>query len=542
MPVRDGHADCLECLGLDHAVLAANAAGNCGVCGSLPEGLRASRLKRLREITAAYEAEDERAAEEQQDAQPAEDEDPPQEEEPEPAGARAARRNTPSRAPPDQEAEEEEEEQEYEPEGEHYGDDDDGGYEAAYYSDGQEGEEVLEREWPPEVLAGIRAALAQAQAADPAPAAAAAEAAAEAAPPPLRRELPQLECDERDPVALFKAVADSCGVQWPVSAAPKAVLKSPFFVAFAANKEPQRERLVLPIMPDFVQFMETSWEKPAESKAIAPLLCDFTTAGAKEAGLKAMPPIDRQVADHLLGKTVPTNREPIFGGTQEQALTKLIKSAYASSGSAAEASNALSMLQYASYCLMHEMGDKPTKEQLLLLHRLQREQMAYGTHVVASTGRTMATLVQVERSRWLTLSSEKDKDSSINQPVTPHSLFSVSLPEMVVQLEDRKKQQEALRAFWPQAQPKLASSSFGKKPSYSSFRGGKTWNQDRFGSPRAGSSGPPRPRPPPEQQQQDRGNKRPAKRPLQRPDPSPVARGRGRGRGSRGSSADRSAK
>ena len=549
MPVRDGHADCLECLGLDHAVLAANAAGNCGVCGSLPEGLRASRLRRLREITAAYEAEDERAAEEQQDAQPAEDEDPPQEEEPEPAGARAARRNTPSRAPPDQEAEEEEEEQEYEPEGEHYGDDDDGGYEAAYYSDGQEGEEVLEREWPPEVLAGIRAALqyerdgragAQAQAADPAPAA----AAAEAAPPPLRRELPQLECDERDPVALFKAVADSCGVQWPVSAAPKAMLKSSFFMAFGATKEPQRERLVLPIMPDFAQFLETSWEKPAESKAITPLLCEFATAGAKEAGLKTMPVMDRNVAEHLTGKTVPRNKEPGFDGLQEQTVTRLIRSAYACVGSAAEASNALAMLQYASFSLMHDMGEDPTKmtkAQILLLHRLHRETMAFTTHVVASSGRALAQLVQLERSRWLALSTEKDKEAALDQAVKPDRLFAESVPEMVVRHQDRKKTQEALNALWPTAPPKSSFSFAGKKPAYTAFRGGKTWSQNRFGAPRAGSSGPPKPRPPAEQQQ-ERGGKRPAKRPLQRPDSSPAARGRGRGRGSRGSSADRSAK
>ena len=546
MPYKDSHGDCLECLGLDHAVLAANAAGNCPVCRTLPDELLKSRLKRLRELQAAYEAEEQREADEQHDAQQAED-DAPQQEDVEPAGAHAAQRGASSRSPPGQEADEEEEQ--YDPDAEQYSDHDDGGYEAAYYSDGQEEEEeeVLYGTYPPEILAGIHEALkyerecrikAAAQGAE-----AAAPAAEEAALPP-RRELPPLICDEIDQVALFKSVADTCGVRWPVSAEPKPVLQSAFYMAFGAAKEPHKEKLVLPIVPDFSQFLEASWEKPAEPKSISPLLCDFATAGAKEAGLKTMPVMDRNVAEHLTGKTVPRNKEPGFDGLQEQTVTRLIRSAYACVGSAAEASNALAMLQYASFSLMHDMGEDPTKmtkAQILLLHRLHRETMAFTTHVVASSGRALAQLVQLERSRWLALSTEKDKEASLDQAVKPDRLFAESVPEMVVRHQDRKKTQEALNALWPTAPPKSSFSFAGKKPAYTAFRGGKTWSQNRFGAPRAGSSGPPKPRPPAEQQQ-ERGGKRPAKRPLQRPDSSPAARGRGRGRGSRGSSADRSAK
>ena len=548
MPTRDTHSDCLACLGVDHAVLAANAAGDCQVCRSLPKELKTARLARVREIFAA-EAEEEQ----QQDGvqQQVEEEEDPHGDDPEPAGAQASQRGASSRSPPPQE--EEEEEDRYEPDYEHrryddgsrYESRDDGDFEEAYYGGEDEEEEFLYGAYPPEVAEAVLAALKYermerdkyaAQVAVPAPAPAAAEAAP---PPPPRRKLPPLECDEVDPVSLFKDVAECCGVPWPVSAAPKAMLQSSLYMAFGTPKEPQREKLLLPIVPDFTQFLKASWDTPSEAKAISPLLVEFNTAGAKEAGLRTMPVMDRHVAEHLLGKDVPSNKEPVFGGSQDQAISKLVRAAYSSAGSSAEASNALSMLQYATFSLLHDMGEKPTKEQILLLRRMHREQMAFSAHVVASTGRAMAQLVQVERSRWLTLSKTiKDRDGAINQAVHPSSLFSESLHEMVAKHEERKREREALRALMPTSYPKPA---FVKPSTSGAFRSGRSWSRNRFGTPRPSSSGAPRPAPTDRQQPY----RRPEKRRLDQPDhppPPPAFRGRGRGRGARGAPGGRSAK
>ena len=533
----------MACLGVDHAVLAANDAGTCDVCHALPKELKISRMKRVRELFEREEALRQRGADVQQEG----GEELP-EEESEPAGAQS------SRSPP---AREEDEEEEYEPEFHHgdcgqryesHRDYDDGGYAEAFYC---EEEEYFYNKYPPQMAAEIMEALARerelqaqqkdtVQPADPSPVPAAAEAAA--VPPPPRPELPQLVCDESDPVDIFKNAAACSGVRWPVSVAPREEFADSLYMAFGDVEEPKQEKLVLPIAPDFYKVFEKAWKNPSED-LVTPVLKKFRTDGAKEAGLTAIPPMDRRVAEHLLGKKFSSNKEPVLDGTHAQDVSKLVKAAYSSSGSAAEAANAVSMLQFATHSLLHDMGEAPTKEQILMLRRLQRDQMAYTAHIVATTGRAMARLVQVERSRWLVLSTEhKDKEGSINQEVRPGSLLSMTIPEMVAKHEREKAEQEALKALIPVTYPK---SSFTRKPSfgasYGAYRGGGSWGRGRSGPPRAGFPKAPKPGPAADQQQHQ-GGKRPEKRRWEQPEPSPAFRGRGRGRGTRGASARGSAK
>ena len=370
MPVRDGHEDCLACLGLDHAVLAANDAGDCDVCHALPKGLRDSRMKRARELFEREEVQQRRGADAQEHGEEL------HEEEPEPADAQS------SDSPPAMEDEEEE----YDPDYRHgarryesHRDYDDGGYAEAFYC---EEEKYYYDKYPPEMAAEIMEALARerellaenaAPVADPPPVPAAAEAAAAPLPRP---KLPQLECNESDPVDIFKNAAACSGVRWPVSVAPREAFADSLYMAFGDVEEPRQEKLLLPIAPDFYKVFEKAWKNPSED-LVSPVLKKFRTDGAKEAGLTAIPPMDKRVAEHLLSKTLSGNKEPALDGTHAQDVSKLVKAAYSSSGSAAEAANAVSMLQFATRSLLHDMGEAPTKEQILMLRRLQKDQMAF---------------------------------------------------------------------------------------------------------------------------------------------------------------------
>ena len=545
MPVRDGHDACVVCLGVDHAVLAANAAGDCDVCAGLPKEIKAARLLKVRK---AYEV-----AEDDGEPQEAEEE-LPGEEDPMPARARSTRSRASSRPPPVQQDDAEEEQEEdcdMDPEYEsrHY--DDGSRYEGHYDADDDseevsdgvgEEEEPLHGSYSARVAAEVRAAIRyererEARSRDAAPAADPVQMP-EAAAPQERKKLPPLKCDESDPIDIFKNAAECCGVPWPAPPSSSAVRESSIFRAFGGDVEPRRERLVLPVVQDFMDVLTASWKNPAKDKLVAPLLQRFETEGAKEAGLKSMPPMDRHVAEHLLRKGVPSGRDPVLEGSREQNISKLVKAAYASSAAAAEAVNALAMLQYATFSLLHDIKEKPTLEQILMLRRLQREQTDFTVHVAAATGKAMAQLVQVERSRWLKLSTIDDAESAINQEVKPGSLFSESPQEMVSKYEENKKRREALKVLIPTAPPKT---SFAKRSTYGSSRGGRSWSRDRFGAPRPGPSGAPRPGPASDQQP-DRSGGRPAKRRLQHADPAPAPRGRGRGRGTRGASTSRSAK
>ena len=535
MPARDAHDYCVGCLGVDHAVLAANAAGDCEVCAQLPKNVKDARLHRARE---ACEMADQQDAGEPQEAE----EEPPIEVDPVPAKTRATSRGASPRQPPPQQDEEEVYEVDEYAEYRHYDD----GYrceghdeEEAYDVEDVEEEEELYGDYTQEFAAELRKALRYerekaeeaAQAADLDP-----EPVADARP----TRLPPLVCDESDPIDIFKNAAECCGVPWPSLPSTSVMHASSIFRAFGGEVEPKRDKLVIPIGPDFADVLTASWADPSEDKLVASLLKRFETHGAEEAGMKSLPPMNRHVAAHLLKRNdLPRNKPPVFDGAHEREVSKLVKAAYASAASAAEATNAVTMLQYSMFSLLHdiqkEKDGKPTQEQILMLRRLHREQAAYTVHIAATTGRVMAQLIQVERSRWLNLKDAKVDIGSINQKVKPGSLFSESLPEMVGRYEEEKKTREALRVLMPTPSPKPA---FARKPGYGSVRGGRSWSRDRPTAPRQGPTGAMRPKPP----APDHSERRPEKRRFPQSDAPPPFRGRGRGRGTRGSSAGRSAK
>ena len=105
MPARDGHEACLVCLGVDHAVLAANAAGDCTACAGLPKEVKAARLHRVRVV---YNVVNQQGAHEPWEAE----EEIPHGEDPVPAKIRATDRGASSLHSPARQDEEEEEEYE----------------------------------------------------------------------------------------------------------------------------------------------------------------------------------------------------------------------------------------------------------------------------------------------------------------------------------------------------------------------------------------------------------------------------------------------
>ena len=172
MPTRDNHDDCVGCLGVDHAVLAANAAGDCEVCAALPKSAKDARLHLVHLVQAreACEVAEQHGAEVLREA----DGELPYEEDPIPAKTHAIARGAFPHHPPPQQDEEWEE----------YGDD--AGEEDPLYGD-----------YSPKFAAIVRAEMrykrerkvGAAQAADPA-----LEPAATARP--RRRELWSPRCSE----------------------------------------------------------------------------------------------------------------------------------------------------------------------------------------------------------------------------------------------------------------------------------------------------------------------------------------------------------
>ena len=532
MSPRDQHDECLNCLGVDHAILAAGGSSSCAICKSTPAPVNARRLNKIRPAAEEDLAQEGACGGEPHQRSPRGDEEYP----PTSPGWQDDR--------PDQdgghwcEGEEEEEEEE----------EDD--FDEVY--DDEEDEPVhLQGRYSPRFEAVLRAAMreearyrretrAAPQAAEAAP------TLAPTPPPELEKEQPPpMVMDNSDLIDIFKEAAVLGEAPWPSAATPRTALTASIYQGFGDDVEAPKEKQVLPLHGSFVKVLQSSWEEPHSSEALKQIAKSVDTAGTKAQGLDGLPPMDRYMAAHLLKKSVPRDKEPVFDGALERDVSNHIKAAYSSLAIGARTLNALSLLQISTSHLLRAMGDEPKEEQLLKLRRLHREQLKLVGQTTVATGRSMAQLVVAERSRWLNLSPKmEDRPTTLNQPLkvggSTTSLFPKSLPDMLARREEDKRNMDAIKAYMPAATPRPSYNRYPaqtrSKPFYN-----RDYSRDRRDGQRPGPSGATRAPPPPPPAPAPR--RRVEKRHQSDPDPSPARRGGGGGsRGARGAYAGRQRK
>lgn len=263
-------------------------------------------------------------------------------------------------------------------------------------------------------------------------------------------------------LSLYRRAAAKLEVDWP---SPPPAQKPSRFAGFFLPPEPTTVKNSLPLFPDFVAELTSTWDKPLSTRATVPGSGPFLDLdGAEKAGLVNLPPMEASLAAYLApaqnhgvgGSTTLPSKHCRFSASQ-------LEKIYRTQASAARALSSVTMLQTYQAMLLAELGSLvPSESQLSpLLNevRVATDYILRASRCAAlSLGRGMASTVVAQRHLWLTLSDVPDRDRAVylDEPVSADGLFGQSLDAIQAKFELRKKQTEALRSIIPRrdAKPK----------------------------------------------------------------------------------------
>ncbi|XP_062386517.1 uncharacterized protein LOC134075064 [Sardina pilchardus] len=156
--------------------------------------------------------------------------------------------------------------------------------------------------------------------------------------------------------ALYRRAARKLDVEWP---APLPAQRPTRFAGFFLPQAPTVVRHCLPLFPDFVTELTSSWNKPLSTRASLPGFAQFLEhADADKAGLITPPPMEPSLAAYL----APSHNHGVVGPTSlpskhcRFSYAQLEKS-YRAQATTARAMSSISLLQtYQAMCLA-ELAD-----------------------------------------------------------------------------------------------------------------------------------------------------------------------------------------
>ncbi|XP_053354207.1 uncharacterized protein LOC128526406 [Clarias gariepinus] len=223
--------------------------------------------------------------------------------------------------------------------------------------------------------------------------------------------------DDTSFFALYRRAAKKLEVEWP---SPQPAQKPSRFAGFFLPPEPTTVKNCLPMFPDFVGELTSSWSKPLSTRVSVPGYGQYLELdGAEKAGLVSPPPMEPSLAAYL----APSHNHGVSGPTLLPSKHCRFSSAqlekiYRAQAGTARALNSATLLQtYQAMCLA-ELGSLVPQESpfcaLLNEVRTATDYILRMSRCAAlSLGRGMASAVVAQRHLWLTLSDIPDRDRAV---------------------------------------------------------------------------------------------------------------------------------
>ncbi|XP_027901587.1 uncharacterized protein LOC114162038 [Xiphophorus couchianus] len=277
--------------------------------------------------------------------------------------------------------------------------------------------------------------------------------------------------DDTSFLSLCRRAADKLDVEWPT---PPPAQKVSRFTGFYLPREPAAVKNRLPMFPDFVSELTSSWNKPLSTRVTVPGYGQYVDLeGADKAGLVNLPPMEASLAAYLApsynhgvgGSATLPSKQCRFSASQ-------LEKTYRAQATTARSLSSATMLQtYQAMCLSELGAQMPPDSHLIpLLNeiRITADYILRTSRCAAlSLGRGMASTVVAQRHLWLTLSDVPDRDRAIylDEPVSTDGLFGQSLDAIQAKFELKKKQTEALRCIIPRRDARSRSNMSARKPS-----------------------------------------------------------------------------
>ncbi len=272
---------------------------------------------------------------------------------------------------------------------------------------------------------------------------------------------------------LSKAV-EELGLEWSPPEEPSRSRLDEWFLPGRRQAPQQRPS---PFFPEVHDELTRSWRSPYSARLRTSASSALTTVdGAEEKGYERMPQLDESVAAHLCPPTaIGWKAKASHPSKPCRTTSALAGRSYASAGQAASALHSMAVLQVYQAKLLSAIDESEPDPATLRELRSATDLALRATKTTAQAiGRSMASLVVLERHLWLTLTEIKDADrvSFLDAPISPSGLFGPAVKGFAERFTEAQKASQAMRHFLPkrsspaaaQSRPRTAPTQQSAKP------------------------------------------------------------------------------
>ncbi len=272
---------------------------------------------------------------------------------------------------------------------------------------------------------------------------------------------------------LSKAV-EELGLEWSPPEEPSRSRLDEWFLPGRRQAPQQRPS---PFFPEVHDELTRSWHSPYSARLRTSASSALTTVdGAEEKGYERMPQLDESVAAHLCPPTaIGWKAKASHPSKPCRTTSALAGRSYASAGQAASALHSMAVLQVYQAKLLSAIDESEPDPATLRELRSATDLALRATKTTAQAiGRSMASLVVLERHLWLTLTEIKDADrvSFLDAPISPSGLFGPAVKGFAERFTEAQKASQAMRHFLPkrsspaaaQSRPRTAPTQQSAKP------------------------------------------------------------------------------
>ncbi len=301
---------------------------------------------------------------------------------------------------------------------------------------------------------------------------------------------------------LSKAV-EELGLEWSPPEEPSRSCLDEWFLP-GRRQAPQHRPS--PFFPEVHDELTRSWRSPYSARLRTPYSASSaltTVDGAEENGYERMPQLDESVAAHLCPPTaIGWKAKASHPSKPCRTTSALAGRSYTSAGQAASALHSMAVLQVYQAKLLSAIDESEPDPATLRELRSATDLALRATKTTAQAiGRSMASLVVLERHLWLTLTEIKDADrvSFLDAPISPSGLFGPAVKGIAERFTEAQKASQAMRHFLPkrsspaaaQSRPRTAPTQQSAKPAPAVYAAQPARTQQPRGRSRSARRHPP---------------------------------------------------
>ncbi|ROJ42279.1 hypothetical protein DPX16_1720 [Anabarilius grahami] len=276
------------------------------------------------------------------------------------------------------------------------------------------------------------------------------------------------ESDEPAPLPLLEPIDHSAGMDAELFRVLSKAVEE-LDLEWAPLEEPSRSRLdewflpgrrqaprqrSAPFFPEVHKELAKSWRAPYSARLHTSHRSALTSVdGSEEKGYEHLPPLDEAVAAHLCPPAaVGWKAKRSLPSKPCRTTSALAGRAYSSAGQAASALHSMAIFQVFQAKLLRSMDESGVEESAFRDLRSATDLALRATKAATQAiGRSMASLVVLERHLWLNLTEikEQDKTAFLDAPVSPSGLFGPAVEGFTERFTAAQKSSQAMRHFLP---------------------------------------------------------------------------------------------